>query len=300
MRMERFYFYKKNKMKFDVPIDTERLRRWEVRRKYSEQLRKEFEEIKEKECKNDQEKCNDAVKTIVGCGKGILVTKRKVNNNHGRNYDDHIEELSKEQTKLRLIISCSNCAYQIQALKHQRNVLTKEIRKRVNVSREKEIEEAVKGMERSQEESKIFEAAKMLNRIRFEDPFVHDRNGKHVSNPEEVYKIIEDHFKCHFYEKNIESLPRFTGQQESLDKLITTEVRQATLKLNKNSSARLDRISTESVKLVKLVDWTWPDVVETESFQRNKGSSQGDSTNGTFFNKYLEDSLRRARCDFNL
>ena len=43
MRIKRFYLYKKNKMKFDCPIDTDSLQR-----KYSEQLRKEFEDIKDK------------------------------------------------------------------------------------------------------------------------------------------------------------------------------------------------------------------------------------------------------------
>ena len=79
---------------------------------YSEQLRKEFEKIEE-ECTNDQEKRNDIVKTIVECSKGILGTKRKVNNSHDKTYDDDIEELSKEQEKLRVIISSSNCKYQI-------------------------------------------------------------------------------------------------------------------------------------------------------------------------------------------
>ena len=87
---------------------------------------------------------------IVGCGKRILGTKGKVNNNHCRTYDDDIEELSKEQKELRLIISSSKCEYQIQAWKPQRNVLLKEIRKRVNANMEKEIEEAVKDMERLQ------------------------------------------------------------------------------------------------------------------------------------------------------
>ena len=41
MRIERFYFYKKNKVKFDAPVDTNRLQRLEVPRKYSEQLQKE-------------------------------------------------------------------------------------------------------------------------------------------------------------------------------------------------------------------------------------------------------------------
>ena len=42
-------------------------------------------------------------------------------------------------------------------------------------------------MEILQEESRTFKASKMLNRKRFENPFAHDENEKHVSNPEEVY-----------------------------------------------------------------------------------------------------------------
>ena len=41
------------------------------------------------------------------------------------------------------------------------------------------------------------------------------KNGKYVLNPEEVYKIIKDHFKHHFYEESIESLLLFGGQQEN-------------------------------------------------------------------------------------
>ena len=71
----------------------------------------------------------------------------------------------------------------------------------------KEIDEAVKGMERLQEESRMFKTAKKLNRKRFENPFVHDENEKHLSNPEEYCKIIKDHFKRHFYKESIKSLP---------------------------------------------------------------------------------------------
>ena len=89
----------------------------------------------------------------------------------------------------------------------------------------------------------------MLRRKRFENPLVHDEDGKHVSNPEEVYKTIKDYFKRHFYEESIESLPTFTVQQKNLDKPIRTEeVRQATLKVNNGRAARPDRISTKLVK----------------------------------------------------
>ena len=74
------------------------------------------------------------------------------------------------------IISSSNCEHQIQALKYQRNILRKEIRKRVNVNREKEMVKVVKGIDRLKEESKMFKAAKMQNHKRFENPSVHDEN----------------------------------------------------------------------------------------------------------------------------
>ena len=132
-------------------------------------------------------------------------------------YDDDIDELdelSNKQKELRFIIWSSNCEYQIQALKHQRNVLLKEIWKRVSVSREKEIEEAVKSMERLQEIQKVH-SCKEAEHERFENPFVHDRNGKHASNPGEGYKIIKDHFKPHFYEQSIESLHSLLGRRKN-------------------------------------------------------------------------------------
>ena len=242
-RIERCYLYEKNKVEFDAPIDTNRLQRQEVRRKYSEQLQKRFEEIKEKEYTDDQEKWNGAVETIIGCGEGILSTKRKVNNNHIRTYDDKIQKLSKEQKKLCLIISSSNCENQIQALKHQRNVVLKKIPKRVNVNRKKEIEEVARGIERLQ-------AANMLQiccTVKDSKTFLCMKNyGKYELNPEEVYKVIKSHFKCQLYEESTESLPAFTGKQKNLDKTITTEeVRQATLKLNYNRAAGTDRILAE-------------------------------------------------------
>lgn len=162
-------------MKFDTPIGTNRFQRQEVHRKYSEQFPKKFVETKEKEYTNGREKWNDAVKTIIGYGEEILGTKGKLNNNHARTYDGDIIKLSNEQKKPRLKIPSSNWESQIQALKHQRNVLLKGLQKRVNVNREKEIDEGVKGMERLQEESRMFKAANMLHRKRFKNILVYKK-----------------------------------------------------------------------------------------------------------------------------
>ena len=48
-----------------------------------------------------------------------------------------------------------------------------------------------------------------------ENPYVHDKNGKHVSNSEEVYKIMKDHFKCNFYEESIIHCPHLLGSTKT-------------------------------------------------------------------------------------
>ena len=50
---------------------------------------------------------------------------------------------------------------------------------------EKEIDDKVKEMKKLQWNFRMLNAAKMLNHKRFENPFVHDENGKHISNPED-------------------------------------------------------------------------------------------------------------------
>ena len=69
----------------------------------------------------------------------------------------------------------------------------------------------------------MFKATNMLKRKNFENPFVHEKNGKHVLKPEELCKIIKDHIKCHLCEESIEFLPPFTGKQKNLDKPVTAE-----------------------------------------------------------------------------
>ena len=82
---------------------------------------------------------------------------------------------------------------------------------------EKKIEEAVKGKERLQEESRMFKVVKMLNCKTFESIYEYGKNGNQVSNSEEIYKIIKDHFKYNFYEESINYNPRLLGSS-NLDK----------------------------------------------------------------------------------
>ena len=57
----------------------------------------------------------------------------------------------------------------------------------MSTRKKKSRKQSKEGMERLQEESRIVKVAKTLNRERFENPFLHVKNGKHVSNPEDIY-----------------------------------------------------------------------------------------------------------------
>ena len=50
--------------------------------------------------------------------------------------------------------------------------------------------------------SKMFKAVNMLKRKNFENPYVHDENGKNVTNPIDIYKHIKQHFEKQFIDQN--------------------------------------------------------------------------------------------------
>ena len=81
----------------------------------------------------------------------------------------------------------------------------------------KKIEEAVNGKERLQEEFRMFKVTKMLDCKSFENTYEYGKNGKQVSNSEEIYKIIKDNFKYNFYRESINHNPRLLGSS-NLDK----------------------------------------------------------------------------------
>lgn len=52
---------------------------------------------------------------------------------------------------------------------------------------------------------------------------MYDKDGTHVWNPKNIYRIIQGYFKCNLYEESIESLLPFAGQQIELNNSSGTE-----------------------------------------------------------------------------
>ena len=43
------------------------------------------------------------------------------------------------------------------------------------------------------DEAKMFKSVKMLNRKKFENPYIYDSEGKIITNPTEIYKTVKNH-----------------------------------------------------------------------------------------------------------
>ena len=63
----------------------------------------------------------------------------------------------------------------------------------------------------------MFKVVKILNQKKFENPFVHNKDGKSVRNKQEMYKIVEKHFKDHFQKQNIIEFDKRIGQPKALN-----------------------------------------------------------------------------------
>ena len=196
-----------------------------------------------------QQKWNEAVSTLTKTAEEIIGMKNTVNNNNNRTHDDEIDKMSNAQKKLRLLISSCIDVEKVQNMRTDRNILLKEIEKKTLENREVEIDKMVREIDKIQDEAKMFKAVKTLSRKNFENPFIHDKDGKHISNPQEIYNTVRDHFKNHFYDEDIQTLPAFIGEPKKLTKAKTINaVTRAIKKLNNNRAAVPDGISAELVK----------------------------------------------------
>ena len=95
----------------------------------------------------------------------------------------------------------------------------------------------------------MFQAVKKLNQQKFENPSVHDSQGKMVSDKQKTYQIIESHFKNVFHKEGLTEVERFTGPPRPLHNAITAEeIKTVTQSMSINKSPGKDQIPVELIK----------------------------------------------------
>ena len=116
-----------------------------------------------------------------------------------------VEELSRKQKDLRLRIELCNDPNQVTDLKTQRKECLKELTRTLKNHREKELEEIVKEIDNARDDVKMFKAVRHQKRKRYENPIVHNAEGKAVTR-KQMYSIINNHFKDHFQKESEEAV----------------------------------------------------------------------------------------------
>ena len=157
--------------------------------------------------------------------------------------------MSKEQKGLRLEIEKSSDPEKIHQLKAVRKSILKEMSKRVKDIKEKRAEELVNEIETAKDDNRMFKAVKALYTKHKRIHFVHDENERCVSQTQEIYNIIEKHFKDHFNKDNRNTVQKFNTPPHSLRRMITTEeVSKAVTKMSNNKAPGKDNINVELIK----------------------------------------------------
>ena len=95
----------------------------------------------------------------------------------------------------------------------------------------------------------MFKAANVLHVKHQKVQFVHDDQQRCVSQPQEIQKIIEQHFMKHFNKKNINHITKFiTGAKRLKRKITAKEVKTAVWKMTNNKAPGKDNINVGLIK----------------------------------------------------
>jgi hypothetical protein len=176
-------------------------------------------------------KVASSVVTIAGEVLGHEQTRRPQH----RKFDPRVARLSDRQKSIRMQINACRDPAKMRELRAERNSIMHEIRSRNTENREKEIDQLVSEIDSYHDHTKMFKASKALNRKAYENPYVTDSIGKRITNAQDMYGEIRDHFSKHFFNPDMASIAAFTGLPRALTTPITIgETIAAAKRLNNN------------------------------------------------------------------
>ena len=163
--------------------------------------------------------------------------------------DVQLENMSKEQKNLRLRIERTNNTEKIKEMKKSRKTILKNMSRRVKELKERTAEEMIKTIETAKNDTRMFKAVKALHTKHKKVQFVHDEQTRCVTQPQEIYNIVEKHFMNHFVKSNVNEIKKFLTPPKKLNRMITTdEVTKAVKQMANNKAPGKDNINVELIK----------------------------------------------------
>ncbi len=149
--------------------------------------------------------------------------------------DNELRELSKKQKDIHMSIMTENDSTRVDKLRKERKKLQQKIQKKLTAKREQEIDKIIQDVENAKDDVRMFKAVNSIKRKRYENPTVHDKEGKNATTPGQVYKIVTEHFKNVFYKEGESFIERHTGPPKPLNKPISgSEITKTTNTMSNN------------------------------------------------------------------
>ena len=238
MNIQIHRLYKKENKRRDKPFNSQLLTVNEnIRNQYKTELQSRTEQ---------QTEWNDIQTSITSAAKVTIGYLNRVHNSNNI-YCDEIAILSQQQKHLRQKISNCKEVEKINNMKTERNKILHQIRDKVKKHKEQLLVNKLSDINHAKGNAQMFKAVKMLNRKQCENPSIHDKKGKSITNKQEIHNVIKEHFSNHFFDKRITTT--LTMNNHQLEHEITLdEVTKSIMKLNNNRAPGYDKITAEMIK----------------------------------------------------
>ena len=163
--------------------------------------------------------------------------------------DEEIIALSCKQKQVRMNMMNEKHPDKVRKMRIERKEIQRTIQKRLKSIREEEIDRIAEEIEKTKDDVRMFKAMKKVEKKTFENPVVHDKENKCVTDPEEMYEIITEYFRRQFFNEGVDEVERFKGRARRLNRPITKhEVIKAIQHMANNKAAGKDSISVEMLK----------------------------------------------------
>ena len=237
------------------------------------QTRKEYQDILKDKCNEvpvSENRWNRLKSIITDTAKekvGYQQPRRQDNKIH----DNEIEQLSIMSRNIRIQQHNTNNPEEVRRLKTMRNQNSHTMRQNIKQKQEQRIKAVINDIENAESDHQMFTAVKNINRKAQKDLSVHDSEGKIVTTPNEVHKLITEHFNNHFNKENTNAITPFIGDPKKMKRPITKEeVQTATKTMTNNRAPGFDNISVELIKYAPTEIYNEISEILTEAIETHK------------------------------
>jgi exonuclease III len=215
----------------------------EKQKQYKEQV---IKNLKFTPNSTPQEKWTSITATCTSAAKNILgpkATKHKIN-------DTELHVLADKKHKLRLKIQASKNRNSRENMRKERKALTKLIKRKISEHEKNEIEEKIKSLELSKNDSnRYYQVLRDLNRDKSKTPlYVNDKDGNVASTEKEQAEIITEHFQKMLAPDNAPPNNKIYTPHQMTKPFTANEIQKATQGMKNGKSSGIDEINAEHIK----------------------------------------------------